>query len=87
MDYLRRIINYFQNRNSTDGIVSFPNEQKIFTLHTDEDGMIIMTAFTPEQYSMIKDIIELTDSSFYNVIVDITKDENITSIKIDPKEL
>jgi hypothetical protein len=49
--------------------------------------MIVMTAFTQEQFGMITDIIELTDNTLYNVITEIIKENNIATIRIDPKEL
>lgn len=88
MDYIRRILQYLQSRHKKD-TVSFAHEiqNKIFTLHTDDDGMIVMTAFTQEQFGMITDIIELTDNTLYNVITEIIKENNIATIRIDPKEL
>lgn len=96
MDFIRRLFNYLQRKQIDDnGLVSFWPEQelqeeehgpKIVTVHTDEDGMIVITIFTIEEFEMLKDIVELTQNDPYQIIKDVAEDSGITTIRFDPRQ-
>lgn len=95
MDFIRRLFNYLQRKQVDDnGLVSFWPEQeteqeyspKIVTVHTDEDGMIVITIFTVEEFEMLKDIVELTQNDPYQIIKDVAEDAGITTIRFDPRQ-
>lgn len=91
MDYIKKILGYLKKRQEHDGLISFEHEtdyaeQRVITVHTNDDGMVVMTVFTLEEFEMLKNIVELTGSDPYDIIVDLVKENNITTIVFDPKE-
>lgn len=92
MDYIKKILNFLKKRNDHDDtFMSFshvPEDsfEKVITIHSDADGMVVMSVFTLEEFAMIKDVIDLTGGDPYEIITGLSKEKNITTIVFDPKD-
>lgn len=81
------------SREEEDGLIKFVYQmeedfsERIITVHFDEDGMIIFSIFDTDQWSMISDICELSGANVQDVVRDISEDNNIATIIVDPKEI
>lgn len=93
MDFIRKILSYFTNKSEVKGMVVFSHEmiddgsERLITIHADPEGFIIMTIFTPEEWQMVLDIVELTGSKLEEVVCSLAEDNNITTISFNPKDL
>lgn len=91
MDFIKRILEAFLQKQD-DEVFSFLHQmeeevtEKIVTVHSDPNGYIVFSIFTPEQWSMINDICELTDRDIEDVIKEISEEESIATITVDPKD-
>lgn len=92
MDFIQRILGYFKNREEVGGMILFKHEmaddntKRIITVLADESGMIIMAVFSPEEWLMVCDIVELTNEPAEDVIRRLLDDGTITTIELDPKD-
>jgi hypothetical protein len=92
MDFLKKILKIINDSVSKDGISHYVHEsddfieQRVITVHANEDGMMVFSIFTPEQWSMVNDIAELSERDIEEVIREIIQENDIASITIDPKE-
>jgi hypothetical protein len=95
MDFVRRILNLFKKEQmaGTSQFTSFihasddDSSECIITVHTDETGYLIFSIFSPDEWAMIVDVCELTSRNIEDVVREISDDENITNIAIDPKDI
>lgn len=94
MDFIKKILSMISDSScqDKDGMINFVYQmeedfsERIITVHFDEDGMIIFSIFDTDQWSMILDICELSGSDIQDVVRDISEDNNIATITVDPKE-
>ena len=70
----------FSHQMADDGSI------KMITVYADEEGFIVMTVFTPEEWEMILGIVELTGESLEGIIREIAQENNVTTITLDPKD-
>jgi len=91
VDFIKRILESFLNKKDEE-IFSFIHDmdedssERIITVHATQDGYVVFSIFTIEQWSMVTDICELTDRDIEEVVCEISEDENIPTISIDPKD-
>lgn len=91
MDFIKKILESFLNKKDKE-IFSFihnmekDSEERVITVHSNSDGFITFCIFTPEQWSMIIDICQLTNVDVEEVILQIAEDENIATITVDPRD-
>lgn len=62
------------------------NTQRVVTIHADANGFMIFTIFSVEEWQMIESISELSDRNVDEIIREISEDESLTTITIDPTE-
>jgi len=95
MDFVQRILNLFKKEQiaGINQFISFihapdgASSECIVTVHTDETGYLIFSIFSPDEWAMIVDICELTSRNIEDVVREISDDENITNIAIDPRDI
>lgn len=61
-------------------------EEKILTMSTTEEGYMIMSIFTPEQWEMALYISEVSGKDIQTVVTELSSDGDIATITIDPTE-
>lgn len=92
MDFVRKILRLLMNRQERDGIISFEhqmtddNTERVITVHTSEDGMIVLTVFTVAEWEMLMNVVELTGDSVEDVVRSVANDEYVATIIFDPKD-
>jgi hypothetical protein len=92
MDFIKSILRYFQNREEVDGMILFQHEmsddgtKRLITVMADPTGLIIMAIFTPEEWQMVCDVVELTGQDAEEVIRGLVEEGTIATIELDPKE-
>ena len=92
MDFLKKILKIISESVSKDGISHYVHEsdefieQRVITVHANDDGMLVFSIFTPEQWSMVNDIAELSERDIEEVLREIVEQDDIASIVVDPKE-
>lgn len=92
MDFIKKILSFLQDKTDYNGLVTFNHQvaedgsPRIITIHTDGEGMIIMTIFTPEEWQMVIDVAELTSESIIQIVTQIAEDNNVATITFDPKD-
>jgi hypothetical protein len=95
MDFVRRILDLFKKEQiaGTSQFTSFihvsdsTSSEFVVTVHTDETGYLIFSIFSPDEWAMIVDVCELTSRNIEDVVREISDDENITNIAIDPRDI
>lgn len=95
MDFVRRILEFFQNNStrSADDLSSFVNELKaesngyVITVHSEENGFLTFCMMDKAQWQMIVDVCELTSKSVQDMIRQLSDQNEITSIVVDPRDL
>jgi len=94
MDFIRKILSLItgSEKHDTNGMINFVYQmeedfsERIITVHYDSDGMIIFSIFSPEEWSMINDISELSGSDIEDIVREVAQDNNVATITIDPTE-
>lgn len=91
MEYIRRILEFLAESAIRDGSSVFEHrtnegDVKMITVHATPDGFIVLTVMTPEEYSMVWDIVELSGKSLEQVIREFDSDGVFATIEFDPKE-
>lgn len=92
MDFVKKILSFLQNRKEHNGLITFEHQTaedgspRIVTIHTDGEGMIIVTIFTPEEWQMVIDVTEITSESIIEFVAQIAEDNNLATITFDPKD-
>lgn len=95
MDFVRRILEFFKNNSahSANDFNSFLSELKaesdgyVVTVHTEQDGFLTLSMMEKSQWQMIVDICELTSRSVQDMVRQLSDNNEITSIVIDPRDL
>lgn len=62
------------------------NTQRVVNIHADANGFMIFTIFSVEEWQMIESISELSDRNVDEIVREISEDESLTTITIDPTE-
>jgi len=62
------------------------NTQRVVTIHADPNGFMIFTIFSVEEWQMIESIGELSERDVEDIVREISEDESLTTITIDPTE-
>lgn len=62
------------------------NTQRVVNIHADANGLMIFTIFSVEEWQMIESISELSDRNVDEIVREISEDESLTTITIDPTE-
>ena len=62
------------------------NTQRVVNIHADANGLMIFTIFSVEEWQMIESISELSDRNIDEIVREISEDESLTTITIDPTE-
>lgn len=94
MDFVRRILEMFENKSEVQAqeLYSFFYELKnnhqeyIITVHALENGCIVFCVVSPEQWSMITDICELTGKDIELVVRELSENNEITSVVVDARD-
>jgi len=92
MDFLKKILQIISESVSKDGVSHYVHEsndildERVITVHANEDGMMVFSIFTPEQWSMITDIAEFSERNIEDVLREIAEEDDIASIVVDPRE-
>lgn len=73
------IINFDHNLES-DG------SERMITVHPTEDGMVVFSVFTPEEWIMVNNICEISEKNISTVVYELAEANEITTIVVDPKE-
>mgnify|MGYP003347072867 CR=1 FL=1 len=92
MDFLKKILQIISQSISRDGVSHYIHEsndimeERVITVHANDDGMMVFSIFTPEQWSMVTDIAEISEREIEDVLREIAEEDNIASIVVDPRE-
>jgi hypothetical protein len=95
MDFVRRILEFFQNKNeaSSDEFCSFLHELKedglqyVITVHAESDGYLVFCMLSKSEWDMIVDICQLTSRNVEEMIRELSNNNEITNIVIDPRDI
>lgn len=95
MDFVRRILQLFNaNVESTaQEIHSFIHElnedgqQYVVTVHAEPSGYLTFCILSHEEWTMITDICQLTSKNVEEMIRQLSDNDEITSIIIDPRDI
>ena len=60
--------------------------EKIVTIHADEKGYLIFSAFEPEEWEMMNGMCEITGRDIGELIEDIEADNNTRILVVDPTD-
>lgn len=95
MDFVRRILDFFK-----DKVESEPNEfcsfvhrmdedtsEYVVTAHADPTGYLVFSIFSLEEWQMVVDISELTSRKVEDIVREISDNDEITNIVIDPRDI
>jgi CBS domain containing-hemolysin-like protein len=94
MEFIRRILEFFSGSamKRNGDMINFTydleddNTQRVVTIHADANGFMIFTIFSTEEWQMIESISELSDRNVEDIVREISEDESLTTITIDPTE-
>lgn len=95
MDFVRRILEFFQNKTEakSEDFCSFLHELKddgkeyVITVHAEADGYLTFCILSKAEWDMVVDICELTSRNVENMIRDLSDNNEITSIVVDPRDI
>ena len=95
MDFVRRILDFFK-----DKVESEPNEfcsflhkvdddssEYVVTVHADPTGYLVFSIFSFEEWQMVVDVCKLTSGKVEDLVREISDNDEITSIVIDPRDV
>lgn len=94
MEFIRRILEFFSGSSMkrNGDMINFvydledDNTQRVVNIHADANGLMIFTIFSVEEWQMIESISELSDRNIDEIVREISEDESLTTITIDPTE-
>lgn len=94
MEFIRRILEFFSGSSMkrNGDMINFvydledDNTQRVVNIHADANGLMIFTIFSVEEWQMIESISELSDRNVDEIVREISEDESLTTITIDPTE-
>lgn len=94
MDFVRRILQMFEGKSEVEAqqLYSFFYELKnthteyIITIHALDNECIVFCVISPEQWSMITDICELTGRDVESVVKELSENNEIMSIVVDTRD-
>lgn len=66
--------------------VSNDEQDKVVTMATTEQGMIVLSVFTPDQWDMANHIAEVTDKTIPEIVYELSVDGDIATFTLDPGE-
>lgn len=95
MDFVRRILEFFQNKPETDSseFCSFLHELKedgkqyVITAHAETNGYLTFCIMDRPQWDMIIDICQLTSKDVEEMVRELSDNNEITSIVVDPRDM
>lgn len=95
MDFVRRILEFFQNRTeaSSEEFSAFIHELKedsqeyAITVHAESDGYLTFCILSKAEWDMIVDICQLTSKNVEEMIRELSNNNEITSIVVDPRDI
>lgn len=95
MDFVRKILDLFKNKlestpaefNSFVRFLQDADENQIVTVHADSSGYLVFCIFSQQEWLMVNDICELTSRDVSDVVREISDDNLITSIVVDPRDI
>ncbi len=95
MDFVKKILEFFQDRIENDpsqfySIAHFLEENRTeytVTVHGSSDGCLVFCVFTNEEWAMVTDICELTSRDVQDVVAELANDNSIMNIVVDPRDM
>jgi len=95
MDFIRRLLEFFDNaeKREVDGfpVYNMPYDQdnediqeRVVTMHSTNDGKMVMSLFDMEQWDMVCSIAEISEKPVEVVVAELAEDNDITTIVLDP---
>lgn len=95
MDFVRRILDFFNNKSNINSseFHSFIHELKqdeqqyVITVHAELDGYLTFCILSCDEWAMINDICQLTSKNLEEMIRQLSDNNEITSIVVDPRDL
>lgn len=95
MDFVRRILEFFQNKTETSSeeFSTFIHELKedgkeyAITVHAESDGYLTFCILSKAEWDMIVDICQLTSKNVEEMIRELSDNNEITSIVVDPRDI
>ena len=95
MDFIKKLLKMIEESNleEIDGQFSKfthtmdeEQEERILTMSTTEEGFVVMSVFTPDQWDMALHIAEIAEKDIQTVVAELSNDGDIATITIDPTE-
>ena len=95
MDFIKKLLKFIEDSNLEEYDINFSkfthimdqeNSERIVTMSTSEEGLVLMSVFTPEQWDMAVHISEVTGKNIQEVVSELACDGDIATIVIDPTD-
>lgn len=95
MDFIKKLLQFIEDSEleEIDGQFSKfkhsmeeENTERIVTMSTTKDGLMVMSIFTPDQWDMAIHIAEIAEKEIQEVVAELSNDGDIATIVIDPTE-
>jgi hypothetical protein len=94
-DFVKRILNLVeQNLSQVDpnDILRFTHEfsvdntERVITVHPTEDGFIVFSVFNNDEWTMVNNICEISEKPIDEVIYELAKEGDSSTVVIDPRQ-
>lgn len=95
MDFIKKLLKFIEDSNIEEIDETFTkfthnmdmeNTERVVTMSTTPDGMMVMSIFTPEQWDMAIHLCEVTEKDIQTIVEELSSDGDIATIVIDPTE-
>lgn len=96
MDIFKKIMEIFNSDSFVEeheglsrfvhNVTSDNGEERILTMATTEEGIIVLSAFTPSQWEMACHIAEVSNKTIPEIVCELSNDGDIPTLTIDPRE-
>jgi len=95
MDFIKKLLQFIEDSEleEIDGHFSKfkhnmeeENAERIVTMSVTEDGLMVMSIFTPDQWDMAIHIAEIAEKEIQEIVAELSNDGDIATIVINPTE-
>ena len=95
MDFVKQILQFFKERVdlAPSGFCSFASfleddqSEYIVTVYAESNGYLVFSVFSTDEWAMVNDICELTSRNVEDIVREISDNNEIINIVVDPREI
>jgi len=95
MDFIKKLLQFIEDSNIEEIDERFTKfthnmdleeTERVVTMSTNADGMMVLSIFTPDQWEMALHLCEVTEKDVQTIVEELSTDGDIATIVIDPTE-